>query len=47
MRAGFASATSMIRGRASKDSNQFQLPRIPVNHHTLPHLLFNKDTYKI
>ena len=35
-------ATTMIRGRANPQSNKFQLPRIPITHHTLPHLFLAK-----
>ena len=41
-KAGFITATSMNRGRASTDSNKLILPRIPINHHTLPHLFLAK-----
>lgn len=41
-KAGFVSATSMIRGRVNKKSNMYKLPRIPINHHTLPHLFLMK-----
>ena len=40
--AGFISATTMARGRAEKKTNKFELPRIPVTHHTLPHLFLAK-----
>jgi peptidoglycan/xylan/chitin deacetylase (PgdA/CDA1 family) len=40
--AGYSSATTMIRGRANTQSNQFKLPRIPITHHTLPHLFLAK-----
>jgi peptidoglycan/xylan/chitin deacetylase (PgdA/CDA1 family) len=39
---GYSTATSMLRGRASNLSNKLQLPRIPINHHTLPHLFLIK-----
>jgi peptidoglycan/xylan/chitin deacetylase (PgdA/CDA1 family) len=39
---GYLSATSMFRGRADSQSNRFQLPRIPINHHTLPFLFLSK-----
>jgi peptidoglycan/xylan/chitin deacetylase (PgdA/CDA1 family) len=39
---GYLSATSMQRGRASSSSNRFNLPRIPINHRTLPHLFLAK-----
>ena len=40
--AGYLSATTMIRGRANSKSSIYQLPRIPINHHTLPHLFLAK-----
>jgi peptidoglycan/xylan/chitin deacetylase (PgdA/CDA1 family) len=40
--AGYLSATTMVRGRVSSDFDMFQLPRIPINHHTLPHLFLAK-----
>ena len=40
--AGYTSATTMIRGRANPKSNNFQLPRIPITYHTLPHLFLAK-----
>lgn len=40
--AGFASATTMNRGKASEESNMLKLPRIPINHHTMPHLFLAK-----
>jgi peptidoglycan/xylan/chitin deacetylase (PgdA/CDA1 family) len=39
---GYYSATTMIRGRADPESNLFKLPRVPINHHTLPHLFLAK-----
>jgi len=39
---GFNSATTMNRGRVDKFSNKHKLPRIPVTHHTLPHLFLMK-----
>jgi peptidoglycan/xylan/chitin deacetylase (PgdA/CDA1 family) len=39
---GYQSATTMLRGRASLQSNMHQLPRIPINYHTLPHLFLAK-----
>jgi peptidoglycan/xylan/chitin deacetylase (PgdA/CDA1 family) len=41
-RAGFSSATTMIRGRATDHDDRYQLPRIPVTWHTLPHLFMIK-----
>jgi peptidoglycan/xylan/chitin deacetylase (PgdA/CDA1 family) len=41
-RCGYESATTMIRGRADRDDDPLQLPRIPVNWHTLPHLFIAK-----
>ena len=40
--AGYASATTMIRGRVNPKCNYFQLPRIPITYHTLPHLFLLK-----
>lgn len=40
--AGFSSATTMIRSRATSDDNRFLLPRVPVTWHTLPHLFAAK-----
>ena len=40
--AGYLSATTMIRGRTDTNSNRFMLPRIPINHRTLPHLFLAK-----
>ena len=40
--AGYLSATTMLRGRANLKSNSLQLPRIPINHRTLPHLFLAK-----
>ncbi len=39
---GYLSATTMMRGRASTKSDRLQLPRIPINHRTLPHLFLAK-----
>ena len=41
-KAGYSSATTMIRGRANKESNNLKLPRIPITYHTLPHLFLLK-----
>jgi len=40
--AGFLSATTMNRGNVTKDSNMLRLPRVPITHHTLPHLFLTK-----
>ena len=40
--AGYLSATTMLRGRTNSKSNRLQLPRIPINHRTLPHLFLAK-----
>lgn len=40
--AGFKTATTMIRGKMNKEHNLFMMPRIPINHHTLPHLFLAK-----
>ena len=42
MKAGYSSATTMVRGRVKSHSNMFKLPRIPITHHTLPHLFLAK-----
>jgi len=39
---GFSSATTMHRGRATTDDSLFELPRIPINWHTMPHLFLLK-----
>lgn len=39
---GYISATTMIRGRVGNESNRYMLPRIPINHRTLPHLFLAK-----
>ena len=41
-KAGFTSATTMVRSRAKPSDDLFQLPRIPVTWHTLPHLFIAK-----
>ena len=38
----FLTATSMQRGRVNFQSDKYMLPRIPINHHTLPHLFLAK-----
>ena len=40
--AGYTTATTMSRGRATSQSNKLTLPRIPITHHTLPHLFLAK-----
>jgi peptidoglycan/xylan/chitin deacetylase (PgdA/CDA1 family) len=40
--AGYSSGTSMMRGKVYSNSDRFTLPRIPINHHTLPHLFLTK-----
>ena len=39
---GYLSALTMKRGRVNLDKNLFQLPRVPITHHTLPHLFILK-----
>ena len=39
---GYLSASTMGRGRASIESNRYELPRIPINHRTLPLLFLAK-----
>jgi len=41
-KAGYLSATTMKRGRVNPKSNPLKLPRIPITHHTLPHLFLFK-----
>jgi len=42
-RAGFITATTMKRGRSEPMTNtMLELPRIPIVHHTLPHLFLMK-----
>jgi peptidoglycan/xylan/chitin deacetylase (PgdA/CDA1 family) len=40
--AGYITATTMSRGRATPQSNKLTLPRIPITHHTLLHLFLAK-----
>ena len=40
--AGYSTATTMSRGRATPQSNKLTLPRMPITHHTLPHLFLAK-----
>ena len=40
--AGYKSATTMLRGRVDSTTNRFKLKRIPITHHTLPHLFLLK-----
>ena len=39
---GYFSATTMLRGRVNSQSDKYALPRIPINHRTLPHLFLAK-----
>ena len=39
---GYLLATTTISGRADTNSNRFMLPRIQINHRTLPHLFLAK-----
>ena len=41
-KSGYDRGTTMIRGRANSQSDKFQLPRIPINYRTLPHLFIAK-----
>lgn len=41
-KAGFNSATTMTRSRATALDNHLLLPRIPITWHTLPHLFLTK-----
>jgi peptidoglycan/xylan/chitin deacetylase (PgdA/CDA1 family) len=40
--AGYSSATTMLRGNVKSKTNRFLLPRIPITHHTMPHLFLIK-----
>jgi peptidoglycan/xylan/chitin deacetylase (PgdA/CDA1 family) len=40
--AGYITGATMRRGRATSQSNKLALPRIPITHHTLPHLFLAK-----
>ena len=40
--AGYITVTTMSRGRATSQSKKLVLPRIPITHHTLPHLFLAK-----
>lgn len=39
---GYHTATTMLRGIASLTTDKLKLPRVPINHHTLPHLFLAK-----
>ena len=39
---GYHTATTMLRGIASLKTDKLKLPRVPINHHTLPHLFLAK-----
>ena len=39
---GYLSATTMERGIVKSMTNRFMLPRMPINHRTLPHLFLAK-----
>lgn len=39
---GYFSSTTMLRGRVNSQSDFHQLPRIPINYRTLPHLFIAK-----
>ncbi len=41
-KAGYSTATTMLRGRVHRETNLFQLPRVPITFHTLPHLFLIK-----
>jgi len=41
-KSSFLTATSMQRGRVNFQSDMYMLPRIPINHRTLPHLFLAK-----
>lgn len=40
--AGYLTATTVARGRAQPNDPLLRLPRVPVTHHTLPHLFLLK-----
>jgi len=40
--AGYLSATTVERGRSTPIQDSLALPRVPVTHHTLPHLFLMK-----
>ena len=39
---GYHTATTMQRGKVNSQTDTYQLPRIPINHRTLPHLFLLK-----
>ena len=39
---GYIRATTMIRGRVNSNTDLMQLPRVPINYRTLPHLFLAK-----
>ncbi len=39
---GYLTATTVSRGRARPDDPLLKLPRVPITHHTLPHLFLLK-----
>jgi peptidoglycan/xylan/chitin deacetylase (PgdA/CDA1 family) len=39
---GYNSSTTMLRGRVNSKTDSYKIPRIPINHHTLPHLFLSK-----
>ena len=41
-KSGYSSATTMLRGRVNSQTVLHRLPRIPINHRTLPHLFLAK-----
>jgi len=41
-KSGYLSASSMIRGRVNSQTDRYELPRIPINHRTLPYLFLLK-----
>lgn len=38
----FRTATTMVRGKVNHKTDIYRLPRIPINHRTLPHLFLTK-----
>ena len=40
--AGYKSAVTMLRGNVKSETDRYLLPRIPINHRTMPHLFLLK-----
>lgn len=41
-KAGYKTSTTTVRGRSKPTNNAFELPRVSITHHTLPHLFLMK-----